>query len=58
LTVFLLKALAGLFGPFVIAIVVMPWAQRWEAARQAQAEARPVDLYRLRKQLSSYNYVR
>jgi predicted transcriptional regulator len=59
LTVFLLKALVGLFGPFVVAIFVMPWARRWEAARQAKAEAqaRPVDLYQLRKQLSSYNYL-
>jgi hypothetical protein len=55
-TVFVLKALFGLIGPFVIAVFVMPWALRWEEARQAKAEEGPFELYRLRKQLSSHHY--
>ena len=57
LTMSILVVLLGFVGPFVLAAFIMPCVRRQIEIREAKERQRPVDRYRLQKQLSSHDYL-
>ena len=53
----MLVVLFGFLGPFVVAAFFMPYVRRQIEIREAKERRRPVDHYRLQKQLSSHDYL-
>ena len=57
LTMWMLVCILGFVGPFIVAAFTMPSIRRRIAIREAKERQRPVDRYRLQKQLSSHDYL-
>ena len=53
----MLVVLVGFVGPFIVAAFIMPRVRRQIEMREASERQRPVDRYRLQKQLSSHDYL-